>query len=139
MENRAFYHYGIDGIEVSKKNDSIVDIYYGASKSPLHIFKKDVSRFVRAIISSEEAEEAGIEQLPNENEVEFKITLLNRLLKGRAMILATNFKNYSEYYNVGQNGVCEIAGLLIDGNINWAESFPYNELKPEYEDLYPIK
>ena len=70
---------------------------------------------------------------------EIKIEVLNQFLKGRAMILATDFKNYLEYSNGGQNGVCEIAGLQIDGNIDWAAAFPYKELESSFKDLYPIK
>lgn len=137
MKDRAFYHYGIEGFEVRKENAAVVDIHYGSGKTPLNIFKKDIKRFVRAIISLEEMEERGIERLLNGDEIE--IEELNYLLKGRAMILATDFKNYLEYSNGGQNRVCEIAGLRIDGNIDWVEAFPYKELEPSFEDLYPIK
>lgn len=139
MKDRALYHYGINGFEVRKENDAIIDIHYGqAGKMPLNIYKKDIKRFVRAIISPEEMEERGFERLLKD-EVEIEIELLNYLLKGRAMILATDFKEYLEYSNGGQNGVCEIAGLRIDGNIDWEGAFPYKELEPSFEDLYPIK
>ena len=35
MKDRAFYHYGIDGFEVRKENDAIIDIHYGSRNSPL--------------------------------------------------------------------------------------------------------
>lgn len=137
MQDRAFYHYGIEGFEVRTDNTAVVDIHYGAGKTPLHIFKKDIKRFVRAIISLEEMEARGIERLLNGDEV--KIEVLNQFLKGRAMIVATNFENYIEYSNGGQNCVCEIVGLLIDGNIDWENAFPYRKLEPDFKDLHPIK
>lgn len=55
------------------------------------------------------------------------------------MILITDLKDYLEYGNSLQNQVCKIAGLLIDGNIDWLGAFLYHKLKPSYEDLFPIK
>ncbi len=42
MRNIAFYHYAIEGFEVNKNNSAVVDIHYGAGKTPLNIFKKDI-------------------------------------------------------------------------------------------------
>lgn len=137
MRERAFYNYAIEGFEVNENNAAVVDIHYGAGKTPLHIFKKDTKMFVKAIISPKEIREREIERLIEGDEVEIKV--LNKLLKGRAMILLTDFKNYLEYCNGGQNGVKEIAGLWINGKIAFGDAFDYETLEPSYEDLYPIK
>lgn len=134
MRNRAFYHYAIDGFETNKNNAAVVDILYGAGKTPLYIFKKDAEKFIEAIISPMERRERGIGQL-----VGNEVGVLNSLLRGRAMILCTEFENYLEYSNGTQNRVKEIAGLRIDGNIDLIESFDYENLEPTIKDLYPIK
>ena len=117
MEGFAYYAYGIMGVETNNKNDSIIDIHYGNNKCPLHIFKKDVPMFIKALISSEEISERGI-------------------LKGRAMILATDFRNYFEYCNQGQCLIKRIMGMKIDGKIGFASYFDYESLEPKYKDLY---
>ncbi len=133
MRDRAFYHYSIDGFETNKDNAALVDIFYGAGrKCPLQIFKKDAKRFINAIISKEEREKRLIGPLVGD-----EVEVLNSLLKGRAMILCTDLKNYYEYINCGQNGIKEIAGLRIDGEINLREAFDYENLEPSIKDLYP--
>ena len=134
MRNRAFYNYAIDGFKTNENNAAVVDILYGAGKTPLHIFKKDAEKFIEAIISPMERRERGIGQLVGD-----EVGVLNSLLRGRAMILCTDFEVYFEYSNGPQNGVKEIAGLRIDGNIDLIESFDYENLKPTIKDLYPIK
>lgn len=132
MRNRAFYHYAIDGFETNQNNAAVVDILYGAGKTPLHIFKKDAEKFIEAIISPDERRKRGIGQLVGD-----EVEVLNSLLKGRAMILCTDFENYLEYCNGAQNGVKEIAGLRIDGNIDLVEAFDYKNLEPSIKVLYP--
>lgn len=132
MRNRAFYHYAIDGFETNQNNAAVVDILYGAGKTPLHIFKKDAEKFIEAIISPDERRKRGIGQLVGD-----EVEVLNSLLKGRAMILCTDFENYLEYCNGAQNGVKEIAGLRIDGNIDLVEAFDYENLEPSIKVLYP--
>ena len=132
MRNRAFYNYAISGFKTNKNNAAVVDILYGANKKPLHIFKKDAKKFIEAIISPEERIERKIMQ-PVGDEVE----MLNSLLKGRAMILCSDFENYLEYINSGQNRIKEIVGLRINGSINLGESFDYEKLEPSIKDLYP--
>ena len=132
MRNRAFYHYAINGFETNQNNAAVVDILYGAGKTPLHIFKKDAEKFIEAIISPEERRKRGINQLVGD-----EVEVLNSLLKGRAMILCTDFENYLEYSNGTQNGIKEIAGLRIDGNIDLVEAFDYENLEPSIKVLYP--
>jgi len=132
MRNRAFYHYAINGFETNQNNAAVVDILYGAGKTPLHIFKKDAEKFIEAIISPEERRKRGINQLVGD-----EVEVLNFLLKGRAMILCTDFENYLEYSNGTQNGIKEIAGLRIDGNIDLIEAFDYENLEPSIKVLYP--
>lgn len=133
MRNRAFYHYAINGFETNQNNAAVVDILYGAGKTPLHIFKKDAEKFIEAIISPEERRKRGINQLVGD-----EVEVLNSLLKGRAMILCTDFENYLEYSSNGtQNGIKEIAGLRIDGNIDLVEAFDYENLEPSIKVLYP--
>ena len=132
MEGFAYYAYGIMGVETNNKNDSIIDIHYGNNKCPLHIFKKDVPMFIKALISSEEISERGIERIVEGG----KIEELNHILKGRAMILATDFRNYFEYCNQGQCLIKRIMGMKIDGKIGFASYFDYESLEPKYKDLY---
>ena len=132
MRNRAFYNYAIIGFKTNKNNAAVVDILYGANKKPLHIFKKDAKKFIEAIISPEERIERKITQLVGD-----EVEMLNSLLKGRAMILCSDFENYLEYINSGQNCIKEIVGLTINGSINLGESFDYEKLEPSIKDLYP--
>lgn len=127
MMIKAFYCYAINGFETNKKNSAIVDIFYGRDKLPLHIFKKDANKFVKAIITPMEREERGIYRLDGD-----EVEVLNRYLKGRAMILCTDFCNYVEYCNGLQNGIQVIVGLSIDGSIDLTESFNYKKLRPRY-------
>ena len=135
MIDRAFYNYAIEGIEVNENNPEVLNIHYGAGKTPLYIFKKDVQSFTGAIICPEEMREREFKRLPSGDEIE----VLNYLLKGRAMILCTDFENYLEYCNGAQIGVKEIAGLRINGQIDLINAFDYENLEPSFEVLYPIK
>lgn len=130
---RAYYNYAIVGFETNENNPKIVDILFGEGKLPLNIFKKDAEEFMEAIISSKEKRERGIKPIEAGKEVE----TLNHYLKGRAMILITDFFNYFEFYNGGQNGIKEIAGLRITGEIAFEDAFDYESLSPSFEDLYP--
>ena len=135
--NYSYYTYGIDGIEVNKNNVEIVDIQFGNGKMPLQIFKKDVIDFVTAILPLEEIKERGITlgyiaQVIQENGVE----ALNKLLKGRCMVLLTTFHSYLEYPNGAQNNVEFITNLNIDGQINIRNAFDLKQRGPSYEDLY---
>lgn len=134
MKKRAFYNYAIEGFQTNENNVAIIDINYGFGKTPLHIFKKDMQMLIKAIISSEEMNERKIERLEGD-----EVETLTHFLKGRAMILITDFESYDEYGNGIQNGVKEIAGLSIDGKIDRINSFNYETLEPRVEDLNPIK
>lgn len=136
FEHGVNYSYSIDGVEENPLNSEIANIKYGDGKVPLNIFKKDLDRFARAIMSSEEMEKRKISKML---EGEDKIKVLNCCLKGRAMILATTFFNYFEYDNKGQNEIVEIAAIRLDGHIAWEDAFPYHKLEPSWDDLYGSK
>lgn len=130
---KAYYNYSIDGFE--ERGKDILDINYGNGKIPLHIFRKDVKRFIRAIMSQEELETIHAELWLDGDGSEVVVRVLNELFKGRAMVLATQFRHYLEYMDDRQHDICKIAGLQIDGNINWEEAFPYDELTPTLDEL----
>ena len=138
MERGVTYNYAIDGVEENAFNSEILNINYGAGKVPLNIFKKDIERFVRAIISPEEMEKRKIAQMLEEDDGK-QLEALNYCLKGRAMILVTTFFNYFEWANKGQNQICEIAALRMDGRIAWEDAFPYYKLEPSWENLHGSK
>lgn len=129
---KAYYNYAINGFTENLNNADIIDIEYGNGKFPIHIFKKDTDRLINAILSPNERRQRLIARI-EEDDIEY----LNRLLKGRAMILITDFENYSEYCSSGQNGIEEITGMDISGKLNSQESFDYKTLAPGIEDLYP--
>ena len=129
----AYYSYGIDKITQNDNNGDLIDIHYGGDrKVPISIFKTDFLDFIKAIISKEEREERRLtdEILSNTG---------SKYVIGRAMILMTDFDNYLEYANAGQNGIIRIAGMDIHGRINMEESFDYKNRQPDFSELYPKK
>ena len=132
MMEKAYYNYAITGFKVNPNNADIIDIEYGESKLPLSIFKKDANRLIKAILPPVERKVRGISDNIDGDVVE----RLNVLLKGRAMVLITDFANYLEYYNGGQNGIEKITGMNISGEFN-VPAFDYKSLSPEFTDLYP--
>ena len=134
----AYYVYGINGITTRKENDNIMVINFGNGKLPLYIFRKDLIDFIHAIIPVEELEYLGITDEKILSVVEEKgVESLDELIKGRGMVLITDFKNYFEYSNGGQNGVKKITSIDIDGKFGRESAFDYESRKPSYYDLYP--
>ncbi len=134
----AYFVYGLKGIKVNENNEEILDIEFGRSKFPLNIFKKDIIDFIRAVIPAEELEERGITEEKILKAIEeHGIEVLNELLEGRAIVLITDFYNYFEYINAGQNQIRKITTLNIDGEIEEETAFDYGEREPGYYDLYP--
>lgn len=137
--SKAFYNYGINDIGENKDNKEILDVNFGHGKFPLHIWKKDIMDFVKAVISKEEVEDRGI--TPEKLQQSLKedgVAVLNYLLGGRSMILITNTKNYLDYKNAGQS-IQQITGLNLDGEIEMENAFDYIARSPKYSDLHPSK
>lgn len=138
MKNAAFYNYGITDISINEKNEELLNINYGRGKNPLSIFKRDIMAFIEAILPKDEREQREITaEKVNKALEEDGIKVLNYLLGGRSMIMITEFENYFEYCNVGQNHIKKITGLNINGEMELESAFDYEEKRPTYEDLYP--
>lgn len=101
MAKKAFYNYGISDVNVNKSNEAILDVNFGHGKFPLHIFKRDIMDFIKAVLPEEEVEQRQItSEKVNKSLEEDGISLLNYLLGGRAMIIVSNYENYYEYCNL---------------------------------------
>lgn len=132
----AYYSYGITNVTENENNRNIIDIHFGSSKLPLSIFKKDAYDFLRSIISQVEIRERGLERLLDKINGE-EIKVLNYLLEGRAMVLCTDFENYLEYANGGQNGIQKITSIQLDGTFALTDAYDYASRQPGINDLYP--
>ena len=138
MNNEAYFNYGINSVELHKENEELLDINYGKNKIPISIYKNDIIDLIKAIIPAEEIEYRGITAEKVEKALqEDGVSVLNYLLGGRAMILITDFKNYMEYTNGGQNHIKKITGLNIDGKMELENAFNYETKQPSFRDLYP--
>lgn len=140
----AFYNYGISGVEEVHRNPNLLILKYGIrGLKEFYFRKKDSYKLLQKILGQNELDYRRI----TEAKVNEYITkhgyskALNDYLNGRAVVFVTEFANYLEYYNGGQNDLVGLTGIDLDGEYIAKEKedlFPANvtfeEMYPHYED-----
>lgn len=108
--------YGINKLEVNQKNSSIIDVDFGFGKLPYHIHQSNLNDFCKALLPDYDLFKDYCEKNNG-----FSLKDANEILKGRAIIFVTDFKEYFEYGNGGQNGIIGVTTLDIDGDFKAKE------------------
>jgi len=141
--NYAFYCYGIDGVEQfnngfeCEQNPSLLTLKYGCGKK--YVFHADQAfKLIKAVYGVEMLLEMKLtEKRFNENvEKDGLIECLNVYLKGRGMVMVTDFKNYLEYFNGGQNAVVGITSIDLNGAYHSLEDNGMFTDQATYEEMY---
>ena len=144
--NYAIYNYGIKEFKEYEQNPNLLIMVYGMDKT-FYFHKKDSYKLFKALYGQGLMDALGIDQTKfDDNVTKYGLLqVLNNNLKGRAVVFVTNFKDYFEYLNGGQNLVKGITSIDIDGELfakNSQELFPdtvtydekYNYKKEDLDD-----
>ena len=124
-QTHAYYCYGIDNFEEynngyeGPQNPNLITMKYGNGKK--YVFHKDhCFDLLRAIMGDEYLLDNLKKTRENFNEFVKEnglIKTMNNCLKGRGFIMVTDFANYCEYSNGGQNSVVGISGMALSGEL----------------------
>ena len=149
----AFYNYAIAGVEENQTcaygidqadrekyiNPDLLILKYGIGGEKQFYFRKqDSYKLLQKILGQNYLDYMRISKEKFDDVVSKKgyLPALNGCLDGRAVVFVTEFENYSEYHNRGQNGVVGLTGIDLDGEYIAKEKgdlFPDNI---SYEDIY---
>ncbi len=130
---KAFYIYGIEKLEENKNNSNIIDVYFGNKTVAYHIHKVNLNNFVISLLP--EFDDLYKYYFNKNNG--FTVSDANQLLKGRAIVVVTDFKNILEYCNGGQNGIIGVTTLGLDGDFKAKTLDTLFKDNVTYEELYP--
>ncbi len=131
-EKYAFYNYAIRGVEENRKgmydpeqedkekyiNPDLLVLKYGLGRGKEFYFRKEDSyKLLQKIVGKNFLEFFAVTKekfdvLVQENGY---LDVLNHYLEGRAVVIVSEFENYLEYFNGGQNKVVGLTGIDLDG------------------------
>ncbi len=125
MKNEhAYYCYGITRFEEynngfnKPQNPNLITMVYGGSKE--YVFhKENACDLVKAVCGKPSCDKFNLTKEKFDKYVENYglIETLTHYLKGRGFIMVTDFENYLEYSNGGQNRVVGVTGIDLNGVI----------------------
>lgn len=130
---KAFYIFSIDKLEESEKNSNIIDVYFGGKNFPYRIHKANINDFCKALLPEYDD---FYKDYFNKNKG-FSLKEINALLKGRALVVVTDFENYLEYLNGGMNSIVGVTTININGDFKAKELDDLFKDDVAYEELYP--
>ncbi len=134
-DREAFFAYGIREVGINENNPEVLDVYYGTDwKDPLHIYKRDILAFVKAVIP--------MEQMNNVSDItvlkainDGGLDIINYILKGRVMIFISSFRDYHQIRNKTDYFIKKITCYNIDGRLERKNGFEYDLKRVKEEDM----
>lgn len=113
----AYYCYGIKEFKECD-NPNLIKMIYNQSKQ--YVFHKNKCYdFVKAICG--DAYLADVDMTKSKFDEHIKqyglVDVMNANLAGRGFVMVTDYADYVEYYNLGQNNVVGITGMSLGGSL----------------------
>lgn len=127
-EGYSYYNYGIgEVVENSEKetymegkpaNKNLLILKYGGGKK-FYFRKADAYKLLQRVLGQKFLKAIKYNEKTFHENIEKSgyVDVLNTFLKGRAIIFVTEFENYLEFLNGGQNSVVGLTGMDIDGKL----------------------
>ena len=149
----AFYNYAIRGVEENRKgmydpeqedkekyiNPDLLVLKYGLGRGKEFYFRKEDSyKLLQKIVGKNFLEffkvtKEKFDTLVQENGY---LDVLNHYLEGRAVVIVSEFENYLEYFNGGQNKVVGLTGIDLDGEYIAKNTTDLFLNTVSYDDIY---
>ena len=151
-EGYSYYNYGIDEVVENSAKETYMDckpantnlliLKYGGGKK-FYFRKVDSYKLLQRVLGQNFLQAIKYNEKTFHENIEKSgyVDVLNTFLKGRAIIFVTEFENYLEFLNGGQNSVVGLTGMDIDGKLLaqqdkqlFLDDVTYNEIYRDTED-----
>lgn len=142
-KEHAYYCYGIDKFEEYNngydrpQNPNLITMFYGGEKE--YVFhKENAYDLVKAICGKPYFDDFDLTKEKFNTYVEHHglMQVMKYYLCGRGFVMVTNFKNYLEYSNGGQNRIVGITGMDLNGNLFAQSEEELFSDQATYEEMY---
>ena len=147
--NYATYLYAVEGFKQynngfkeKDQNPDLIAMEFGGGKMPYVFHKENAYDLMLTIYGKKQlVDYLGITREKFDEYVEENglLNVMTANLKGRGFVMVTDFANYAEYSNGGQNGIIGITAMDIDGELYAEKGEKLFTDKAKYEEMYNYK